>query len=335
MQELISALRSSPQLAHKEKLRNLWHLLPRVSEVDGNEVILGDDAAAIKTQNGYLLLAAEGVYPPLLRSNPYLAGRTSVLANVNDIYAMGGRPLAVVDVIFGSHFEEVDQVLRGIMDNSTRYRVPLVGGHLTSEAGFSSVSVFILGRAVKLLSSFDAAVDDDLVFISNLNGKFYSGFNFWDSSSSLSDEEALGQLELLPLIAEDGLADAAKDISMAGLIGSILMFLEGSGKGAEIYIDRIPRPFEIPLKQWFLSFPSFGFILSLKPFNTPKLKKRFEKLDLVCKRIGKVTLGHRVFFVNDNGKKELFWDLSIRPFIGLNKLNSKKVSNGRSKKSDR
>src|SRR5574341_2093271 len=127
MQELISALRSSPRLTQKGKLKNLWHLVPQVSQVDGNDVILGDDAAAIKTQDGYLLLAGEGVYPPLLKSNPYLAGRTSVLTNVNDIYAMGGRPVAIVDVLFSKSETSAGEVLRGIRDNAERYGVPVVG----------------------------------------------------------------------------------------------------------------------------------------------------------------------------------------------------------------
>jgi uncharacterized protein len=321
MQELISALRSSPRLNQKRRLKNLWHLLPQVSKVQGDDVIIGDDAASIKTQDGYLLLAAEGVYPPLLKSNPYLAGRTSVLTNVNDIYAMGGRPLAIVDVLFTSNSREFSEVIRGIRDNAYRYRVPVVGGHLTEDAGFSSLSVSILGRAKRLLSGFGADVDDDLIFASNLKGKFYSGFNFWDSSSDLSDEEALSHLELLPQVAEDELADAAKDVSMAGLIGSTLMLLEGSGKGAEIYIDKIPTPSQVPLKEWFLTFPSFGFILSLRPHNTPKVEEIFRKLDLVCERIGKVTSDHKVFFVNDIGQRNLFWDFSVEPLIGFKEMN--------------
>ncbi len=323
MRELISALRSSARLEQKARLRNLWRLFPQVSQVDGNDVIVGDDAASIKTQDGYLLIAAEGVYPPLLKSNPYLAGRTSVLTNVNDVYAMGGRPLAIVDVLFASDLVESDEALRGIVDNASRYGVPLVGGHLTLESGCSSLSVFILGKATRLLSSFDACVDDDLVFVSNLKGEFYSGFNFWDSSSNLSGEEALRQLELLPHIAEDGLADAAKDISMAGLVGSTLMLLEASRRGAEIYTDKIPAPFEVSLKDWLLTFPSFGFILSLRPHNTPKVKEICRKLDLVCERIGKVTSGHRVFFISDAGDRSLFWDFSVEPLIGLREVNSK------------
>jgi hypothetical protein len=323
MQDLISALRSSPRLSQKAKLKSLWHLLPQVCKVHGNDVILGDDAAAIKTQDGYLLLAAEGIYPPLLKSNPYLAGRTSVLTNVNDIFAMGGRPLAVLDVLFGSDVEEVKEVLRGIRDNASRYSVPVVGGHLTEEMGFSSLSVFILGRAKSLLSGFDAQVEDDLVFVSNFKGKFYSGFNFWDSSSDLSGEEALRQLELLPQIAEDGLADAGKDVSMAGLIGSMLMLLECSGRGAEIYVDKVPAPFEVPLKDWLLTFPSFGFILALRPHKTPKVEERFRKLGLICERIGRVSLGHQVFLVNDNGERNLFWNFDIEPLIGLGEVKSR------------
>lgn len=323
MQELISALRSSPRLGQKEKLQSLWRLFPQVCEVDGNQVVLGDDAAAIKTQDGYLLLAAEGVYPPLLKSNPYLAGRTSVLTNVNDIYAMGGRPLAIVDVLSASGFREAEEALRGIRDNALRYNIPVVGGHLTEDAACSSLSVFIMGKAKNLLSGFAAQEDDDLVFVSSLNGKFYSGFNFWDSSSDLSGKEALSQLELLPRIAEEELADTGKDVSMAGLIGSTLMLLEGSGKGAEVYIDKIPAPFEIPLKEWLLTFPSFGFILSLRPYNTSKVEERFRESNLICERIGKVTSGKQVFFVGDTDERKLFWDFNIEPLIGLREVNSK------------
>ena len=322
MQELISALRSSPRLDQKAKLKNLWPVLPQVSQVDGSNIIIGDDAASIKTQDGYLLLAAEGVYPPLLKSNPYLAGRTSVLTNVNDIYAMGGRPMAIVDVLFASDSEEAKEVLRGIRDNALRYKVPVVGGHSTIELGCSSLSVSILGKAKKLLSSFDAKADDDLVFVSNLNGKFYSGFNFWDSSTNLSGEEVLIQLELLPQIAEDELADTGKDVSMTGLIGSILMLLECSRKGAEIYIDKIPRPSEVSLKDWLTTFPSFGFVLSLRPYNTPKIKEIFRKFDLICERIGKVTSDCRVFFVEDSGEKNHFWDFNTESLIGIEKMNS-------------
>ena len=232
MRELINNLKSSESLVQKKAIADIWKYFPKTYQINGEDVLLGDDTSAINNGDHYLLLAGEGVYQPLLKSNPYLAGRTSVLTNVNDIYSMGGRPVAIVDVLFSSNNTDTQEILRGINDNSTRYRVPVVGGHISNDANCSSLSVFILGKAKNLLSSFNAKDGDDLVFVSNSKGKFISGFNYWDSSSMLSDDQVVEDLELIAEIAEEGLADAAKDVSMAGLIGSLLMLLESSQKGA-------------------------------------------------------------------------------------------------------
>ncbi len=317
MQELIQNIRSSERLFQKRAINDVWKHFPASSRVGAAEVLLGDDAAAIKTEDGYLLLAGEGVYPPLVAENPYLAGRTSVLTNVSDIYAMGGRPVAVLDVVFSSSAENASEILRGIKDNAERYGVPVVGGHITTDAEHPSLSVFILGKAKNLLTSFGAREGDDLVFIYNPKGKFVSGFNFWDSSSMLEGREALEHLEAISSLADDGAADAAKDVSMAGLIGSILMLLESSGKGADINVDAIPRPFEVPLGEWLLAFPSYGFILSLRPGKTPAVKERFHALGLTCENIGTVTADSKVYFVDGESRKWLLWDFRNEALIGL------------------
>jgi len=317
MRELIESLKSSESLVQKKAIRDIWKYFPKACQISGEDVLLGDDAAAIKFDDHYLLLAGEGVFQPLIESNPYLAGRTSVLTNVNDIYSMGGRPVAIVDVLFSSDSKSTEEILRGISDNAARYKVPVVGGHISQDTQCSSLSVFILGKAKNLLSSFNAKDGDDLVFISNSKGKFVSGFNFWDSSSMLGDEEVLDDLELIAEIAEEGLADTAKDVSMAGLIGSILMLLESSQRGALLNLDKIPKPCEVPLKEWLLAFPSFGFIMSLRPENTDKVKDKFQKRGLKCEKIGQVTSDMKVSFVNKAGEKELFWNLRTTPFIGV------------------
>jgi AIR synthase-related protein len=317
MRELIESLKSSESLVQKKAIGDIWKYFPKACQISGGNVLLGDDAAAIKFDDHYLLLAGEGVFQPLIESNPYLAGRTSVLTNVNDIYSMGGRPVAIVDVLFSSDSKSTEEILRGISDNAARYKVPVVGGHISQDAQCTSLSVFILGKAKNLLSSFNAKDGDDLVFISNSKGKFVSGFNFWDSSSMLGDEEVLDNLELIAEIAEEGLADTAKDVSMAGLIGSILMLLESSQRGALLNLDKIPKPCEVSLKEWLLAFPSFGFIMSLRPENTDKVKDKFQKRGLKCEKIGQVTSDMKVSFVNKAGEKELFWNLRTTPFIGV------------------
>ena len=327
MQNLIRTLKTSTRLVQKQYLAGLWRYFPLAPRIDGNDILLGDDAAAIKSGDGYLLLAAEGVYQPLLDSNPYLAGRTSVLTNVNDIYAMGGRPVALVDVLFSKNEENAGEVLRGIRDNAERYNVPVVGGHTTLDAESGSLSVFILGKAERLLSGFAARADDDIIFASDFGGKFYPAFNFWDSSSGLAADVLGRQLEILPRLAEEGLADAAKDVSMAGLIGSALMMLESSKAGAEIYLDRIPAPGGVPLKKWLLTFPSYGFLVSSRPGKSQHIKERFRGSGLVCETIGKVTSGSRVFFT-DGAERAIFWNFNEEPIIGVNPANTTQVENG-------
>ncbi|MGI9533449.1 MAG: sll0787 family AIR synthase-like protein [Thermodesulfobacteriota bacterium] len=328
MKDLIKTLLSSPRLSEKTQIGNIWNYFPKFASVQGKDVLLGDDAAAIENDGQYLLLAAEGVYQPLLKSDPYLAGRTSVLTNVNDIYSMGGRPVALLDVLFSSGVDELDQVLSGIYDNASRYCVPVVGGHLNSESNESALAVFILGKANKLLSSFNAKAGDDLILVTSNNGNFNDDYNFWDSSSELSKNRIIKELEILPQIAEEGLADAAKDISMAGVIGSLLMLLECSEKGAEINIDNFSTPPGVTLSDWLLTFPSYGFVLSIRPENTVNVQKKFSNLGLLCEKIGKVNADQKIYVANDKGKKELFWDLKLRSFIGMNKSDSKKVING-------
>ncbi|MDX1522229.1 MAG: AIR synthase related protein, partial [Anaerolineae bacterium] len=169
--------------------------------VDGRPVQMGDDTAIIETEQGTLLLAAEVVYPPLVKTNPYLAGRSAILANVNDIYAMGGYPLAVVNTILAESTTGASEIMRGLRDGCNRYNVALVGGHLTAGGEVNSVTVSILGRARRVLSSFKARPGDFILHVVNLQGEFHPHFPFWDCSAHLSDAELQRDLALLPTIA--------------------------------------------------------------------------------------------------------------------------------------
>jgi hypothetical protein len=55
---------------------------------------------------------------------------------------------------------------------------------------------------------------------------------------------------------------AAKDASMAGIIGTFAMLAEASGCGAEIEIARIPRPEPALMADWLTCFPGFAVVLA-------------------------------------------------------------------------
>jgi len=123
-----------------------------------------------------------------------------------------------------------------------------------------------------------------------------------------------GDLELLPYLAESELCKAAKDISMAGVIGTALMLLECSQVGAVIDVESIPKPKDIELEKWLTSFPSYGFILSVSPKNIEKVKALFTRREIACSVIGQVTESKKILLKRNSDTAQL-WDLEKEAFI--------------------
>ena len=123
-----------------------------------------------------------------------------------------------------------------------------------------------------------------------------------------------GAARAFPALAEDGLCPAAKDISMAGAVGTALMLLECSGVGARIHIDALPRPPGVPLMRWLASFPSYGFVLSVPPVHAATVLARFAARDIACAVVGEVDASRRVQ-LRAGGEDALLWDLGAAPFI--------------------
>jgi AIR synthase-related protein len=319
LSEIVTRLLEAPAWQRKNELELLASSMESLAPmVAGKRVALGDDTAVIELPEGNMLLAAEVIYPPLVTANPYLAGRSAVLANVNDVYAMGGEPLALVDTILAPNREVAAEILRGLRDGCTRYGVALVGGHLTATGDVASVAATILGRAKRVLSSFNARRGDTILHVVNLNGQFHPQFPFWDCSAHLSDTELRRDLALLPAIAEAGWCDAARDISMAGVIGSLLMMLELSGAGAVVELDDIPQPPAAGERyfDWLLGFPSYGFVLSARPPHVAALQATFAPYAITCAPIGEVTAERRVY-LRRGAKEQLLCDLEKQGFMGL------------------
>jgi AIR synthase-related protein len=317
--ELSAALRASRGFAHKRDISDvvsaLGRSLPNGSADLGQAVPIGDDCAALPDgQGGYLLFAIEGLVEDFIVRMPWFAGYCGVMVNVSDIYAMGGRPTAVVNALWSAGMDPASQMLEGMAAAASRYGVPIVGGHSNNRSERPQLAVSIIGRARRLLTSFDARPGDSLLMAIDLRGAYEEPFPYWNASTAAPPERLRGDLELLPQLAEDGLCDAAKDISMAGAVGTALMLLECSGVGAHIEVDAIPRPSGAPLPRWLGAFPSFGFVLSVRPSHVAEVQRRFAARDIACATVGQVDDSRQLMLGRD-GERELLWDLNDDVFI--------------------
>ena len=280
-------------------------------------ILIGDDTAAVPDGSGYFLLAAEGILPALLDRDPYFAGWCSVMVNVSDVAAMGGHPLAVLDVYFHSGASDVEAVLRGIREACATYRVPLVGGHTTrSEDGPHALAVAIVGRADALLTSFDAREGDDVLVALDLRGRYHGDFPFWNATAGRSPEELRGALALFGALAGAGDVHACKDVSNAGVAGTLLMLLEASGAGAVLDLDRLPRPGGADLARWLLTFPSYGFVLTAAPDRAGRAIALFRERGIACESVGTIDRSHQLRLAS-GGEEALLWDLARQPFTGF------------------
>lgn len=278
-------------------------------------VPLGDDCAAIADGDGYLLFAIEGFINEFVARDPWFAGWCGVMVNVSDIAAMGGRPIALVDALWASGEENAEPILAGLRAAAQHFGVPIVGGHTNLRTAQPQLSVAILGRANRLLTSFDAEPGDRLVAAIDLRGRYRPPFLNFEAASGAPAARLRGDLALLPEIAEAGLAAAAKDISQAGIVGTAVMLAECSSVGIDIDVAMIPKPADVPLAQWLMTFPSFGYLLSVPAGNVDAVLQRFAARDIAAAVIGDVAEGHDVS-IRAGAAREIIWDFAAGPLIG-------------------
>ena len=245
IREIVSAIRTYAGVLRKQPIGDVCDILGPTQHYGTQLANYGDDAAVIPWQDGYLLLAADGMMTRLLVNEPYAAGKASVMVTVNDIYSMGGRPVALVNVLASGDEDQRLQIVRGIEKGCRKLRVPMVGGHLHPDApekqpalerrhpgqcqkGASQSSGRPGGRPGTGLGSHGRAGCHSVIS--------------WDANSGKTPDELVDRLEVMPQIAERELAFAAKDISNAGIVGTIAIMMENSGVGAGIDLGAIPKP---------------------------------------------------------------------------------------------
>ncbi|WP_051158588.1 sll0787 family AIR synthase-like protein [Nodosilinea nodulosa] len=317
LEELAAELRRSLGILHKQDIQTAANRLGSfVPFTDQSPILLGDDCAAIPDGDGYLLLAAEGMWPTLVETDPWFAGWCAVMVNVSDIYAMGGRPIAVVDTIWSQSPQQVDPLWRGMVAASQAFNVPIVGGHTSCHSPYAALSVAILGRANHLITSFSAQPGDVLLHVTDMQGQMHPQYPFWNAATEADCDRLRQNLALLPTLAESGLCDTGKDISMGGIVGTALMLLETSGCGAVLNVGSIAPPPGIDLLSWLLSFPSYGFLLSVRPEAVAQIQPEFHSRGLVCEPVGTITNGQTLNLKLGDASL-CFWDFASESLTGF------------------
>lgn len=221
----------------------------------GGPGFVGDDGAPVPGSD--LVAACDAIVPSMVERDPWWAGWCSVLVNVNDLAAMGAEPVGLLDAVAGRDAAAVGRVLDGLRAASAAYAVPVLGGH-TQVGVPAALAVTALGRTATPVPGGGGRPGQAVRLTVDLGGSWRPGYTGrqWDSTSTRRTPQLRAMLGAVCAARPA----AAKDVSMAGIAGTLGMLAEASGCGAVLDVAAVPRPAGAAVGDWLTCFPGFGML---------------------------------------------------------------------------
>lgn len=308
---LIDSIKNFEGITRKNSINHIANILKDTYNIAGNTILsFGDDASAIDIGNEKLaLLAADGMWGKLMEANPRWAGYCSVLVNVNDIAAMGGKPIGMTNVISTKDKKICNEIMEGINEGVKKFGVPMVGGHLHPDTPYNALDVSITGIVDKdaVITSCDANIGDKVIVAIDIDGKLHPQFNLnWDTTTMKSDELVQAQIEVMNKIGQEKLVTAGKDISNPGTLGTLGMLLEASGVGATVELEKIPRNESVEWEQWLKLYPGSGFVLTAESSKVNRCMELLEEVNITASVVGEITEDKKLYVTHRDQKVVLF-----------------------------
>ncbi|WP_426502700.1 MSMEG_0567/sll0787 family protein [Dactylosporangium sp. McL0621] len=221
----------------------------------GGSGFVGDDGAPVPGTD--LIAACDAIIPSMVERDPHWAGWCAVLVNVNDLAAMGAAPVGLLNAIGARDAALAGRILGGLREASARYGIPILGGH-TQLGVPAALSATALGRTGHPVPGGGGRPGQQVRLTADLGGQWRPGYHGrqWDSTSTRDSS----QLRAMLGVVAQARPSAAKDVSMAGIGGTLGMLAEASGCGAVLDVARVPRPAGATMGDWLTCFPGFAML---------------------------------------------------------------------------
>ena len=266
---------------------------------------------------------------------PFQGAATGVGGIMRDVFTMGARPVALLDVLrFGSPSHPrtrhlVSGVVSGIGSYGNCTGVPTVGGQTTFHAscnGNNLVNAMCVGIAPADRIFYAAASEPGapVIYVGSKTGR--DGIHGASMASTGFDDEAEAKrptvqvgdpftekllLEAcLELMASDSII-AIQDMGAAGLTSSAVEMAARGGAGIDLDLDAVPqRETGMTAYELMLSESQERMLMVLHEHALDHAREVFGKWDLDCVHIGRITTTGRLV-VTMNGRVEA--DIAIGP----------------------
>lgn len=206
-----------------------------------------DDAAVYRLSDEMAALLTVDFFTPIV-DDPYDFGRITAANALSDIYAMGGRPLAALNLLAfpcSMGAEIVAEVLRGGADKVREAGAVVVGGHTIDDAEPKyGLAVMGVAHPDRVVRNTGARAGDALVLTKPLG----TGVMATALKRELETEASIGEViesmaRLNRAACEAMLAvgvNAATDVTGFGLLGHLHEMLAGSEAAGEVDLAAVP-----------------------------------------------------------------------------------------------
>lgn len=205
----------------------------------------GDDAAAVRIQDGRAVLSTADFFTPVV-DDAYDWGRIAATNALSDIYAMGGTPVLAINLLGWPREvlprELASEVLRGGLDVARAAGCPLAGGHsIDSPEPTYGLAVTGLADPDRLMRNDSARPGQPLsltkpIGVGVLNNRHKATGEVFphavEAMTTLNDEASRAAIEA-------GI-EAATDVTGFGLLGHLYKMARASGVTA--IVDRAAVP---------------------------------------------------------------------------------------------
>jgi selenide,water dikinase len=207
----------------------------------------GDDAAVYQlTPDTALVLTVDFITPVF--TDPYLYGQVAAANALSDVYAMGGRPIAAMNVCcFPAAVDPpiLGKILEGGLAKTEEAGAVLVGGHTVRDDEMKyGLSVTGLVHPGKVTTNAAARPGDALILTKPLGtGIHISGGRRGLAAPDLL-REVVGSMATLNRTAAETMMEfetkACTDVTGFGLAGHALGMARASGVTIRLFSDRLP-----------------------------------------------------------------------------------------------
>jgi phosphoribosylformylglycinamidine synthase II len=312
----------SEHCAYKHS-RKLLRRLP----TEGERVVMGpgENAGAVDVGGGHAVAFKVESHNHPSAVEPFQGAATGVGGILRDVFALGARPIAVLDSLRFGELDSLrsrhllDGAVRGIGHYGNSIGVPTVGGEIYFEAPYEHnclVNAMCVGlaRQADMVRAAAAGVGNAVVLLGASTGRDGIGGASVLASAELGEgDEAkrpsvqIGDpfeesklLECCLELLERGLLVSLQDLGAAGLTSSAGEMASAGGVGIDVDVARVPlreadmEPFEI-----MVSESQERMLAVVEPSRLAEVLATCEKWQTGAAEIGAVTDSGRLRVLRD------------------------------------